>query len=815
VEKVPKSDPPAYGRHPAFDPPPPNSAQASLEQLEVEAAKDRAKAARGVLVAQGKESATEYGRALFNQYGEAVKIGVDALLSRFAANPGMAGPHFEALPLLLHFKDKGLGPIAAVALGAVLDTLTRRQRYSALARAIGRRIEDEVRAMAIEDKSPDLLRLLKKRSGGRKKQVVGTVVMGQLQLRREPWAAGDRRAVGALLLDVVIVETGLVRLINASQRQPMVEPTEKALAMAKECPPRPAPAKKLPMLMPPRPWPGLYGGGHYSNTQPLVSCRVPRDLGYFEQADLSPALQVINSLQEQQMAIDPWMVDMQRQAWDSNLPDLFPVRREPLSAPRRPEDEGDRKAWKEWQKEAVKAWHDEREGNKQRVRIEQAIRQCEQAGSQPVWFAYDMDFRGRVYSSNRYATHQGPDWEKAAVSFARGEPCDEDAADWILKAAAGHFGLGKATWQERLDWGRNNIDRLVAAAESPLDQLDLWAGASDPWQFLQMARAFRSWLGDPAHPIGVPIRFDQTTSGPGILAALVRDRRIAESCNLIGDRPNDLYGVVAARVRDVLRSDLEAGDMREQRHAAFWLERGVDRKLAKGPVMTTTYGAQYQGLVDGLVELLTQEVGLLQPWEYESKLLAPSRYLAKRLLATLKEEVQPCLAVQEWLRKLSAVVVKTQQPIEWTSPMGFPIRLGVQMPSRSKVQTLMSGAPSWQTLMDKPKAGELSARATNRSITAHLVHSFDAALVHAIVYRGASQGAQLLVNHDCFAATPSRSSWLHHTLHDELRVMYMPDWLADITAEVKARTGIEKLPPPPIVGDLCPGEIGQNPYCFS
>jgi len=160
-------------------------------------------------------------------------------------------------------------------------------------------------------------------------------------------------------------------------------------------------------------------------------------------------------------------------------------------------------------------------------------------------------------------------------------------------------------------------------------------------------------------------------------------------------------------------------------------------------------------------------------------------------------------------------VVKTQQPIEWTSPMGFPIRLGVQTPSRSKVQTLMSGAPSWQTLMDKPKAGELSARATNRSITANLVHSFDAAFVHAITCRSATQGAQLLVNHDCFAAIPSRSSWLHHTLHDELRVMYMPDWLSDITAEIQAKTGIEKLPAPPMVGDLCPGEIGQNPYCFS
>ena len=131
------------------------------------------------------------------------------------------------------------------------------------------------------------------------------------------------------------------------------------------------------------------------------------------------------------------------------------------------------------------------------------------------------------------------------------------------------------------------------------------------------------------------------------------------------------------------------------------------------------------------------------------------------------------------------------------------------------MRTLLNGTPSWQSLIDKPKAGELSARATSRSITANLVHSFDAALVHAMVCRGAGHGAQLLTNHDCFAAVPARCDWLHHTLHDELRALYMPDWLEEISAEIKDRAGVQKLPPPPIVGDLCPGEIGHNPYCFS
>ncbi|MEB3360680.1 MAG: DNA-directed RNA polymerase [Synechococcaceae cyanobacterium] len=789
--------------------------QASREKQQIEAARAAAAAAHSRLVAQNRESATEHGREAFARYGEAVRLGLDALLTRFCRDQSIAGPHFEALPLLLHWSGKGLEPIAAIALGAVIDSMTTKRSRRELVNEIGRRVEAEVLAMRVERRGADLLRLMKKRSGGRRGAVIGRDAMDSVGVNPERWTAGDRRAVGGLLLDLVVHETGLVVIRRGSGSRATVEPSDDGLALARLYPPRPLRARRLPMLTEPRPWTGLYGGGHFSNQASLVTCRSRRDLAYLAGANLAPVLEVVNTLQAQRMRVDPWMVKTQRQAWEAGIRGLFPVSREPVAEPPRPEHGADRRSWARWQEQAVAAWRDERGGRPMRVRIERTLRELEEVAGRTVWFAYDLDFRGRIYTCNRYATHQGPDWEKAAISV-EGKRCGEAAAEWMLMAAAGHWGLSRARWEERLAWGRANVDRLTAVAQKPLDRVELWREAKDPWQFLQMARAFTSWLEDPTQPVGAPVRLDQTTSGLGILAALVRHRGIAEATNIIGEGPSDLYAAMAEQVTGMLRIDLEAGDPHCQRQAAFWLERGVNRQLAKGPVMTVAYGARYPTLVDRLVDLLLEQDGSIQACAYEEQLLKPARYMATRLVKAMRQRLQPCLLVGEWLRMISGTLVKRQIPVQWTSPMGLPIRLGTPAPAQSKVSTLLHGAARWQTLMDRPSAGELSARETSRSAAANLVHSFDAAFAQVIVCRCASQSVQVLTNHDCFAACPADAELLHRTLHDELRVMYQVDWLEQIRAEILQQTGGScRLPPPPMVDDLCPGEIGQNPYAFS
>lgn len=790
---------------------PSEQAQLHLEREAQEAARNAAEIARAKLRQQQNESATEYGRALFAQHGEAVALRLEDTIGRAITGQIVAGPFHAGIQLLIPLGSKGPRAMAAVALGVVLDRLSQTTSHRAAANAIGKAIEAEVRALPVEDRGADLLRIGRRRHG---KQLATTERLRELRISSRPWTAADRFQVGGFLLEIVIAETGLVRTRNIPGRRGLqLEPQPAVAEIIAAHPPTPLRARRLPMLAPPRPWPGMHGGGHYDNTEALVRSRQGLSLDYLD-GRLGPALQVVNTLQRQQLEIDPWMVRHQRVAWDANLRGLFPIQRDPITAPPRPEEHVGGEAFARWQQQNERAHRDRITGRDVRARVEQSLRQMEQVAGQPIWFAWSMDFRGRLYSCNRYATHQGPDHEKAAVLVANALPCDERAADWILKAAAGHWGQ-RGSWAERLQWGRDNLDRMLAAAEEPLERAHLWRDAKDPWQFLGCCRAMREWLSEPSQPIRQVIRLDQTTSGPGIIAALVRDRAMARSCNLIGTTRHDLYQEIADEVMRLLRVDLEAGDVREQRHAAFWLERGVSRSMAKGPVMSSVYGAQLLGVGEQLAALLDEAEGEVSLGRLERDRLLPCRYLARKFGLVLGTRLKAAMELQAWLRGMARACLSKNVPLQWSSPMALPIQVGRPVAAKSRITTLLHGRRSWQTVLDQPQPGELSARETSRGITANLIHSFDAALAWQVVCNGAERGVEVLPNHDCFGVPPCHADWLAATLPQLVRELYKPDWLAEISAEIACSAGLQLPKAPPVVGDLPVGLIGQNGYLFS
>lgn len=355
---------------------------------------------RSRLQAIGKESATEYGRALFIQHGEPLALALDALLTSFVLDPTIAGPHYCALPLLLHFATRGAKPIAAVVLGKTLDRLSQRHTHRRLAGAIGRAIEDEVKAGRIAAHDQDVLRLLKRHEG--RQAVVDQRTLRALQLHHGAWTTTDRYEVGALLLDLLASSTGLVRMVKQSVRGRwtlMVEPSEAAIEAIRNTPEQQRGPSSIPELQPPPPW---------SSHEGLVSRRDGLSTDYLKNTSLGSALQAVNYLQQQAVTVDPWMTRVQAEAWAADLHGLYTVSRDPQQAPPRPESNEDRAAWREWKRAAAEAWAEERKNKGARLRIQSALDQCLAVAGRPIWFRYDLDFRGRIYSSNRYVTHQGP-----------------------------------------------------------------------------------------------------------------------------------------------------------------------------------------------------------------------------------------------------------------------------------------------------------------------------------------------------------------------------------------------------------------------
>lgn len=756
--------------------------QSRREQKEIRRAAERAQNQHSILKARGKESKTSYGQALFQNYGELFSQGINLFLVRKLDNPSSAGPHHQAWEFLLHFCNKGPRSIAVIALTVVIDRISRLQEKKRLAVVIGRALQDELNGTVVhEAKGTALLTLIKKKLG---RKTVSPRVMSKLSLSPKEWTSEEKREIGMLVLDILISSTHLIEEKREGRRV-MVRPTADVEELIRSNPPRAMSIRRLPSLVPLEPWVDVR-----RQNRPLVSSRKPMDLSYITKESVALQINVINGLEAQAMHISPWMARLQRDAWDAGLP-VYPVKREP---------------------EQQELWGVS--DSRKRARIEEALLQAEEIAGRPFWLDCDLDFRGRIYTGSRLLTHQGPEHVKGLIEFYRGESCTEEGFNQMLMAAAGHYGLGKQPWEERLRWGQENLHLLSAVAQDPLDRIDLWKEAKDPWQFMQMAKAVNDWLHNPAREMHVPVRFDQTCSGMGIISCLTRDRELARLTNCIGDHREDLYEQVAGDLTNILHRDLEGFDFRSARMAEIWLKHQVTREVTKGPTLTTIYGARYFGIVEQLTDFLMERHPAVGLEDWDREYTWPAQYLANKLNVVIATRLKSCVALETWLRSVSKACMRRQQRIKFHTPMGFPVALGVEQEARTKVPTVMHGSRRWETTETVVIPGELSARATNRGITANVIHAFDGSFCSSVVQRMHATGQQIATNHDCFASPPSSAGQLHDVLHHELREHYKTDWLTEMREEVSANAEVE-LPVPPFVNDLCEGEIGNNPYCFS
>jgi hypothetical protein len=199
----------------------------------------------------------------------------------------------------------------------------------------------------------------------------------------------------------------------------------------------------------------------------------------------------------------------------------------------------------------------------------------------------------------------------------------------------------------------------------------------------------------------------------------------------------------------------------------------------------------------------------VQHWEWAY--VKPAQYLAKRLKTVLDEDMASCVQLRAWISGTCRLVVRKERKLRWIGPMDFPVELGRQHDQRQAVNSLTRGRRRWQAATNAVTADGLSASATNRSITANVIHSFDAAFCHAVICAAADHGIDVLTNHDCFAVTPSNAGWLHHTLLDLMRSTYAADWLDDVARQIRCSNRDLAITAPPMVGDLVPRRDRPKP----
>ena len=116
-------------------------------------------------------------------------------------------------------------------------------------------------------------------------------------------------------------------------------------------------------------------------------------------------------------------------------------------------------------------------------------------------------------------------------------------------------------------------------------------------------------------------------------------------------------------------------------HAEFWLGQELGRSLAKGPVMTSVYGSRYFGLVDQLTLWLQEKNPNVSVADWEKAYTRPAQYLAKQFTAVIRDDLAPCLQLEEWLREVSKLCMRKNKRVELTAS-GFLWRLALSLRAR-------------------------------------------------------------------------------------------------------------------------------------
>lgn len=490
-----------------------------------------------------------------------------------------------------------------------------------------------------------------------------------------------------------------------------------------------------PCIEPPLDWDvnpdGSVTGGYHTTKfrelAPFIKAYNPLHKEWIKDKAPIAHIQAINKMQQTAWQINREVYDIQSDMFKKGLgvglpnsvPDLppdFPAHLQKDKSLWSETDREDFGTWKYAKKTILTANTSERGRTTAYVSISSTARSY--YDQDKFYYVYTCDFRGRIYCATYGLSPQSSDIAKGLLRFGDGVRLGETGVKWLAIHGANKFGIDKVSFDERVRWIDSNARRIKATADDPAGMRSWWADADKPWQFLAFCL---EWVGcnfgkDIEYLSKLPVGLDGSCNGLQHYAALLRDPIGAAATNLIdADSPNDVYTEVADKCEERLR---QLGS----REAEIWLNAGINRKLAKRPVMTLPYGATQQSCRTYIYEYMQDN---RSKFPVEDKALWPlAIYLSPIMWASISEVVVSARSAMDWLQQLSVPIInKSEACISWLSPVDFPVFQRYVIQKEYRVRTQLMGGMRINTL------GEpigINRRAQKSGIAPNFIHSVDA-----------------------------------------------------------------------------------------
>ncbi|KAI5960747.1 uncharacterized protein KGF55_004317 [Candida pseudojiufengensis] len=443
-----------------------------------------------------------------------------------------------------------------------------------------------------------------------------------------------------------------------------------------------------------------------------------------------------------------------------------------------------------------------------------------------LYHVYMFDFRGRVYALSPLS-HYGGDLTRSLFNFWFSQPLGKNGFYWIKYQLVSMFGNGYLS-EDCEKFVEKFQNEIISSANDPISN-KWWMKGDEPFSTLSLCFEIKKILEFESNGgnieeylCRVPIHQDGSCNGLQHYAALAADEAGGKAVNLLPmETKQDVYSTVRDIVEEKIKNDIDENLLAgKDLDSAKLILKILDRKLVKRPVMTTVYGVTLNGaskqILENIESLKSNHYENPTNRKYDQTIidqlstfnLKTTNYLAKKILNSINELFCNAKNLEDWLvlnakRILTSYNIITLDflelkqsnsikdlknlsnwykspinfdPINWTSPAGFPIIQIYRKFPKQIVKGLLGSTMKFKT----SELTSMDRRKHELAIAPNFIHSLDAAHMFMTCNEANNQKITFTSIHDSYWTYPNNVEKLSKILREQFVELYSFDYMKEI-----------------------------------
>jgi len=455
------------------------------------------------------------------------------------------------------------------------------------------------------------------------------------------------------------------------------------------------------------------------------------------------------------------------------------------------------------------------------------------AKEEHIYFAYQTDFRGRLYNCCSSLNTQGDDLNKALLQFAKGKKLGENGYKWLCIHAANTYGgaesLDKASFADRVAFIENNHKLIYAVANGNIKRNEFRAAisnAENPFMFYAVCKELVQIMdksdSERAEFIShLPVGMDGSCNGQQWAAGFLASLELAINVNLVKsswtDKPADLYRAVADGMIEYFENndtfiaeDAKASveQVAELKDRFLKAEPNVQRKLCKRAVMTEAYAVTKIGQH----EMMWVDVPKFRKSISKKSLGAYKNVYGKALDFGLAKACMASRTSMDFFK--SCAKAMGDKVMYVTNPIGFVMKQGYKKEYTVTKQSTV--AQKNLTVSYKIKSEDINSRRQASAIAPNVTHSHDSAHMLLTVLGMTGNDISWHLVHDDYGCHACDIDLMHKTIRKIFIEIHKQDRLEVLRQEIIAQGGdAKKIMANPRTNDFNLDDIKASTYFFA